>query len=236
MFAVIFKVQPKADRWTTISVLPGSSSPGWRRSTASSTTSGSQASAPRDASCRCRPGATRRPWCAGARHGEHHGAQEKGRFEIFEDYHLRVGEIISDTQPPSGLAVRQTRLDETETGAAKLMTITELTPGRPAGPAEARPAARAARTRQRCRRTGRPRNVREHLQSGKLLLLASWRDADAAASWRPTTPDGAKTVRHRQVRVIRDYGMFERREAPQYYPEAGKADAGAENPRRAAAR
>ena len=26
-------------------------------------------------------------------HGEHHGAQEKGRFEIFADYHLRVGEI-----------------------------------------------------------------------------------------------------------------------------------------------
>ena len=27
--------------------------------------------------------------------GEHHGAQTKGRFEIFEDYHLSVGEITA---------------------------------------------------------------------------------------------------------------------------------------------
>jgi hypothetical protein len=26
-------------------------------------------------------------------------------------------------------------------------------------------------------------------------------------------------VRHRQVRVIRDYGMRDRREAPQYFPD-----------------
>src|SRR5215472_18006020 len=27
----------------------------------------------------------------------HHGVQEKGRFEVFEDYQLRVGEIIADS-------------------------------------------------------------------------------------------------------------------------------------------
>src|SRR3954463_13179788 len=32
--------------------------------------------------------------------GRHHQVQEQGRFEIFEDYHLRVGEIVSDTSPP----------------------------------------------------------------------------------------------------------------------------------------
>src|ERR1700728_2679160 len=32
--------------------------------------------------------------------GEHHRVQEKGRFEIFRDYHLRVGEVTSDTAPP----------------------------------------------------------------------------------------------------------------------------------------
>ena len=31
-------------------------------------------------------------------HAMHHGVQEKGRFEVFEDYHLRVGEITADTQ------------------------------------------------------------------------------------------------------------------------------------------
>jgi hypothetical protein len=31
--------------------------------------------------------------------------------------------------------------------------------------------------------------------------------------------DGA---RQRRVRVVRDYGMYDRREAPQYYPDATK--------------
>ena len=30
--------------------------------------------------------------------GEHHGVQEKGRFEVFEDYHLRVGEVTMRRQ------------------------------------------------------------------------------------------------------------------------------------------
>src|SRR5258708_5597946 len=60
--------------------------------------------------------------------GEHHGVQEKGRFEIFEDYHLRVGEITADSQPPKGLTVEETRFDETEIGEAKVATITEVTP------------------------------------------------------------------------------------------------------------
>src|SRR4030081_686509 len=46
--------------------------------------------------------------------GEHHGVQEKGRFEIFEDYQLRVGEIVHDTDPPAGLTLASQRLDGTE--------------------------------------------------------------------------------------------------------------------------
>src|SRR5262249_15462684 len=67
-------------------------------------------------------------------HGEHHGVQEKGRFEVFEDYHLRVGEIVADSDTAS---LPQQRLDETEIGAAKRVTITEL-----AAPAPADVAAR----------------------------------------------------------------------------------------------
>jgi hypothetical protein len=54
---------------------------------------------------------------------------------------------------------------------------------------------------------------------GKLLLLAGWRDAEVAKTWTPTKPDAAASLRHRHVRVIRDYGMFDRREAPQFYPD-----------------
>ena len=53
------------------------------------------------------------------------------------------------------------------------------------------------------------------VQRGKFILLTSWRDAAA------TGPQGGTDIRHRRVRVIRDYGMFDRSEAPQYYPPVG---------------
>jgi heme-degrading monooxygenase HmoA len=150
--------------------------------------------------------------------GEHHGAQKKGRFEIFEDYHLRVGEIVHDTEPPAGLTVAGSRLDGTEIGSAKLATIAELTPQ-----AESEIAGKAAMLPSRL-------GLDPHLDGlvdaevfesiynpGKLLLLGLWRDVDAATRWKPVRPAGAWKMRHRQVRIIRDYGMFERREAPQYY-------------------
>jgi heme-degrading monooxygenase HmoA len=150
--------------------------------------------------------------------GEHHGVQEKGRFEIFADYHLRVGEIIHDTDPPAGLTVAEQRLDCTETGTAKIATITELTPeveGDSAGKTDMLPA----RLGLDPRRDGLidAEAFESIYNPGKLLLLGLWQDEDAAASWRPAQPAPAGNLRHRQVRIIRDYGMFDRREAPQYY-------------------
>jgi hypothetical protein len=54
---------------------------------------------------------------------------------------------------------------------------------------------------------------------GKLALLVGWKDPTAAESWVPKKIDGIETLRHRKVRVVRDYGRFDRREAPQYYPD-----------------
>jgi heme-degrading monooxygenase HmoA len=147
----------------------------------------------------------------------HHQVQEKGRFEVFRDYHLRVGEFTSDSRPAAGQVLRQQRLDETEVGAAKVVTITELLPrdGKPV-------------TDEVAGALGLPAVGTEGLLdhdsyesiyvAGKLLLLASWRDAPAAEAWRPRAV-GQAELRHRVVRIVRDYGMFDRREAPQYYPE-----------------
>jgi heme-degrading monooxygenase HmoA len=146
----------------------------------------------------------------------HHGAQEKGRREIIEDYHLRVGEITADTRVPAGQALQEQRLDETEVGEAKAMTVSELEAlgGKPAV------ADLAAAL-------GLPRpgssGLLDHevfdsvYNPGRLVLLAGWRDMGFASAWAPATPLGG-TLRHRRVRVVRDYGMTDRREAPQYYP------------------
>jgi hypothetical protein len=42
--------------------------------------------------------------------------------------------------------------------------------------------------------------------------------------WSPSTTDLGK-LRHRRVRVIRDYGMMDRNEAPQFYPEVKRRTA-----------
>jgi len=140
--------------------------------------------------------------------GLHHEAQEKGRFEIFADYHLRVGEISADTAGASTVLPQQ-RLDATEIGAAKAVTISEL------DPVDAQPAtadlAAALGLPQDGTSAAVEHEVFESLYNpGKLLLLAGWRDAEAAASWRPAAPPKGR-LRHRQIRIIRDYGMQDRR-------------------------
>ena len=153
---------------------------------------------------------------------EHHRAQERGRNQIFADYRLRVGEVTADTQPPKGVSVTQRRFDETEIADAKAVTVTEVTFDAQGLAARAPPAAALGLD-------GNAEDLLDHevfasiYHPGKLVLLASWRDAEAATRWMPAKPKVALAFRHRHVRIIRDYGMFERREAPQYYPDVTQA-------------
>jgi hypothetical protein len=63
----------------------------------------------------------------------HHAVQEKGRFEILEDYHLRVGQVTVDTMPPDGHALIEQRLDETEAGAGTAVTLIDAARARQSG-------------------------------------------------------------------------------------------------------
>ncbi|HEY2533519.1 MAG TPA: antibiotic biosynthesis monooxygenase [Xanthobacteraceae bacterium] len=156
----------------------------------------------------------------------HHLAQEKGRFEIFADYHLRVGEIVADTILPASERLQEERFDETETGGAKYAVLSE-TPfegmadtvapgdiaarlGAPLKDDDAGPVAWDA--------------FRHLLRPAEFLLLTSWWTKSDAESW--LGPSAARGTRHRTVRIIRDYGMFDRREAPQYYPAVAKEATG----------
>ena len=156
---------------------------------------------------------------------DHQAVQEKGRFEIFEDYHLRVGEVTFDTAPPNGLRVVEQRLDATEVGLAKVITLTEIVRDSIASAAE--PNLLGERLGLRADKDGLTEQqvFQSIYKPEKLLLLASWRHADQAKSWFPTIPEGANSTRHRCVRIIRDYGMFDRREAPQFYREVKRGGA-----------
>ena len=141
----------------------------------------------------------------------HHGAQEKGRFEVFGDYHLRVGALAG-----AGSAERS---DETEVGAGTAVTLIDAK--RPADwVKDTAPEQIAASLGLRSDAPGLVAwDVFDAvLTPGDVILLMTSRDRKAADALERGMPlgDGARL---RRVRILRDYGMFDRREAPQYYPE-----------------
>ena len=152
--------------------------------------------------------------------GEHHAMQEKGRFEVFADYHLRIGETTFDTDPPKHASLREQRLDETEVGAGKFVTFTEITPSKGAafaGQTDLLPAHFGLDLKD-----GGivDHNIFDSIYNpGKFALLIGWKDGEAASRWSPKKIDSVEKLRHRRIRVVRDYGRFDRREAPQYYAD-----------------
>ena len=156
--------------------------------------------------------------------GEHHKVQEQGRAGVFSDYHLRVCEVTADSHPPEGCSVVEQRLDVSEVGDAKALAITELSPT-----SDATFGARPDLLPGRLGVDVHSQDLVEYdvfesiTNPGKMLLLTSWKTADACALWMPKTFAGVAQLRHRAVRNVRDYGMFERREAAQYYPRVERA-------------
>jgi heme-degrading monooxygenase HmoA len=144
--------------------------------------------------------------------GKHHDTQQRGRDEVFQDYHLRVGEIVGDTAPSAGGAIVEQRLDETEIGRAKFVTLTEVQHVSGMTPAALPEWLLLDRNQPDLIDYDVVASIHN---AGKLALLASWHDRPSAEKFGPPVCAG---VRHRVVRVVRDYGMFDRRESPQYYP------------------
>jgi len=219
MFVVIFEVRPKPERFDDYLNLAGQLKP--RLEAIDGFIENERYRSQRDAG-RLLSLSTWRDEKALVRwrtQGAHHAAQMKGRSEIFADYHLRIGEVTFDTQPPRGLPITQSRFDETEAGDGRAATITEPTQFSLAGIA---PGPDALATRLGLHESLPHLAARETFESitnpGKRVVLASWRSAAAAADWMPIEPPSDSRLRHRQVRIIRDYGMFDRQEAPQYYP------------------
>jgi len=228
MFAVIFVVEPRSDRWNdylelakqlkpTLEAIDGfididrfASRRGKSRLLSLSTW--------RDEKAVVR-------WRTQA---QHHGAQERGRGEIFADYQLRVGEIVNDSAPPQGLTVEETRSDDTAANA-KAATITELVPAA-TSPAIGAETLASQLGLDADRAGAADVELFESIyHPGKLLLLGLWRDLISARNFSPSRPEGAAAMRHRCVRIIRAYGMFDRREAPQFYPDVRPpSDAAAE--------
>jgi heme-degrading monooxygenase HmoA len=148
----------------------------------------------------------------------HHAVQEKGRSEVFMDYHLRVGQVTRDTRPPVDRVLSEQRLDETEVGEGTMVTLIDAV--RPLEwVSQSAPAEVAAWLGLAPDAPGLMSwDVFDAvLTPGDIILLMSWRDHEAAQIYE-TGRLLADQARLRRVRVVRDYGMYDRRESPQYYP------------------
>ena len=149
----------------------------------------------------------------------HHQVQEKGRAEILADYHLRVGQVTRDTHVPSGQVIQEQRLDETEVGEA---TTAILLDGKPPSNWVRQSAAHDVAEWLGVDGNGDGLvswDVFDAvLTPGDVIAMMAWRTNRAAEAFERhlVLKDG---VRLRRVRVVRDYGMFDRREATQYYPD-----------------
>jgi heme-degrading monooxygenase HmoA len=148
----------------------------------------------------------------------HHEVQEKGRSDVFMNYHLRVGQLTIDTKPPQGYVLTEQRLDETAVGAGTTVTLISArwAPEKPTQQPAAEEIARWLGLVPDAPRLVGWDVFDAVLTPGDTILLLTWRDQLAAEVFERGAGTG-KRARLRRVRVIRDYGMFDRREAPQYY-------------------
>ncbi len=143
-------------------------------------------------------------------HAHHHDIQTLGRDKVFSDYRLRVAELVHEVRP--GQAAWQADQRSTyndpkrraptyvlavETAAPQLSVATDL------------PVA----------------SFSSVYREGRFVHLIELRDevTGVALSTRLLAEPGADNIR--VVEVSRDYGMYDRREAPQYYPEKSRGDA-----------
>jgi heme-degrading monooxygenase HmoA len=153
----------------------------------------------------------------------HHEVQEKGRADVFLDYHLRVGQLTQDTRIPPGHALQEQRLDETDVGDATTVSLVDAQ-----APVESLKASRPDAVAARLGLIpGAPGLVawdvfEAVLTPGDVILMISWREEAAAKSFEASV-SMPQDARLRRVRIVRDYAMFDRREAPQYYPDVRRA-------------
>jgi heme-degrading monooxygenase HmoA len=151
----------------------------------------------------------------------HHHAQENGRLQILEDYHLRVGEISTALSTFERLETYNwQRYDVTQVGEGQIVTLLETT--------KSAEWVEKNRSEEIVREIGfEPSSTagvvswdmfEAVLSPGNLILLCTWQDAPSAVT---NTKDWIKKEGNifRAVHVVRDYGKYDRREAPQYYPD-----------------
>ena len=169
-------------------------------------------------------------------HELHHKVQEKGRFAVFRDYRLRVAQVVADDSPGAEprRPDRRSAYNDTRAHPPTFVAVLEVAPAGGQRSARIDGAAGAdADTGRMDGCLGIERFDSIYVE-GKYACLASWRDEATAMAWHDrvmgSVASGAMAaapvagVHLRMTEVERDYGMFARAEAPQYYSPVARLE------------
>ena len=149
----------------------------------------------------------------------HNKIMQAARDRVFSDYRMRIGQTVSDTHVPEGRVLLEQRLDVTETGQGKAVTLHD---GKFSPEWVKQSGAEAV-----AKTLGVDTNATDLvswdvfdalLAPGDVIAVLTWRDQAAAEAFlgEAATADASRL---RNIRIVREYGMFDRREAPQYFKE-----------------
>jgi heme-degrading monooxygenase HmoA len=146
----------------------------------------------------------------------HSRMQRQCRLDVFVDYHLRVGQLTRDDALPASCALVEQRLVTTEVGKGNTTVLINV----PGLGEDADPVTLSERLGLELDAPGLVSwDVHEAVEMPReFVLQTTWREPSDARAFEALAhlPHGAWL---RRMRVIRDYTMRDRREAPQFFPD-----------------
>jgi heme-degrading monooxygenase HmoA len=134
---------------------------------------------------------------------KHHKVQATGREQVFADYRIRIAQVIHEE-----------RLERSPWRPERLSPYND-----PERRSPTFVVASESRNRQLPLETSWKRDVFESIyRPGVFAHLVDVPSSDAGVGFGRQLLGDSTTEYFRVVEVLRDYGMFNRAEAPQYYP------------------
>jgi heme-degrading monooxygenase HmoA len=143
-------------------------------------------------------------------HGHHHKVQEAGRETVFADYRIRVAQVVHEARP--GQAVWQPERRTPYNDPARRKPTYVL-------------AAESASARLPVTLEGRHDAFASVYREGRFAHLADVPDVQSGVELGTRLLADPASEYVRVFEVMRDYGMYERKEAPQYYPPVSRRSA-----------
>ena len=143
-------------------------------------------------------------------HAKHHRVQEIGREAVFSDYRIRIAQVIYEARPKQAVWQPERRTPYND----------------PARRAPTYVLAAESKSKQLPAKTEWRRDTFASVyREGQFAHLIDVPDPQAGIAFSDRLFADSTTEYVRVFEVMRDYGMYDRTEAPQYYPPVERSSA-----------